>query len=159
MATRPTLQPGDCLLYSRLGSLFGAIIAIKTWSKYTHVEIMCQVDTTVASRDGLGVGMYHIREDGLARILRPNARVNMQDALYWFYTQANGQRYDWLGLLNFYTAQHRGRDNHRQFCSEFATRFYRQGGFDPFAADLDADCVPPSYFAVSPEFTTIWEKS
>jgi len=40
----------------------------------------------------------------------------------------------------------------RMMCSEFATRFYRAGGFEPFSMFEDADMVAPATFLVSPHF-------
>ena len=142
-------QPGDCLLY-RGTSLMSRLIQIKTWSVISHVEIACGPLCSVASRDGKGVDLYSIRTDGLYAMLRPVAPVNMETAFNWFYATARGQRYDWLGLFRFFTVGQQSMD--KQFCSEFAVRFYRAGGFAPFAADYDADLVSPGMFLCSTQF-------
>jgi hypothetical protein len=65
-----------------------------------------------------------------------------------------GQRYDWLGLLRFFTLGQQSTD--KQFCSEHATRFYRAGGFEPFSKHYDADLVSPGHFLSSAKFATHW---
>lgn len=148
------LEPGDVLLYSRRRSLVGLIISTKTWSIFTHVEVYVGQGKVVASRNGIGVGCYSFDPDGLAAVRRPIAPFYESEAMDWF-EKVNGQGYDWLGLLSFFAAKHSDHAGTRQFCSEFATRFLRHGGVEPFQLDTDADAVPPSYFAVSPAFRPI----
>lgn len=149
-----TLKPGDVLLYSRTHSLVGFIISTKTWSPYTHVEVYVGDGQIVASRDGIGVGRYAFDGSGLARVVRPTETFRLAPAMAWFET-VDGQGYDFLGLLSFFVAKHGWGGQHRQFCSEFATRFLRRGGVEPFSAETDADSVPPSYFSVSPKFSIV----
>lgn len=164
-ASLPILDCGDVLLFSRT-SFFNRIIQVKTWSRFTHVEIVGGVKDTLtrtyASRNGLGVGVYPADYQGLALVLRPcfpcgacAGPFDVLKARAWFYQNAVGQRYDWLGLLNFTYARYVGQDNHAMFCSEFATRFLREGGFDPFPAN-DADTISPRDFSVCPCLTVIW---
>lgn len=149
------LQPGDCLLYTA-SSLFGLIIQIKSWHRESHCEAYVGDGWSVASRDGIGVGRYPVRLDGLIQVLRPVQPFNRGDARRWF-TTVEGQGYDWRGLLRFgwrsgYLA---GTPHNRQFCSEFLTRWYRAGGLDPFNGD-DADAIAPFEFAISPVFARVW---
>ena len=51
------LRSGDCLLYRATG-LFGWLISIKTWSVVSHCEGYVGNGKAVASRDGVGVGLY-----------------------------------------------------------------------------------------------------
>lgn len=150
------LRPGDVLLYKGKG-IFGLIIQIKSWSKIGHCEVYAGDGYSVASRDGKGVDVYPLRESELVMALRPNRPFKLSTALDWFRQEAQGQGYDWLGLLRFtwgsdYT---KGNSNNKQFCSEFVTRFYRKGDLDPFPG-ADADAVPPAWFAVSPLFDKVW---
>jgi hypothetical protein len=151
----PDLQPGDCLLY-RPNSFFGWLIAVKTFNRISHVEVYRGEHLSYASRDGVGVGLYRLRRAQLARVLRPAGPFDNAAARRWFWQEADGQKYDWLGLLCFTLAVKQGASD-RMFCSEFATRFYRAGGLEPFQPDYDADHVPPSYFLSSGAFTTIWK--
>lgn len=145
----PQLQPGDALIYDAKG-LFGWIIAIKTWHAIAHCEGYIGFGQSVASRDGIGVGLYPLREDRLRYVLRPNVPFDHARAGAAFRKHWQGQGYDYLGLLRFaWRARVRDRrfDN-RQFCSEFLTRWYRAGGIDPFNGE-DADAVAPFQFMLS----------
>lgn len=152
------LRPGDCLLYRAKG-VFGWIISIKTWSEIGHVEVFVGKGESVASRDGIGVGRFPLRLAQLAYVLRPRSDVgqtfSLPDALTWF-ELVKGQKYDWFGLLRFaWRSQFvPGDPDNKQFCSEFATRFYRKGGLDPFNG-ADADARPPSEFLLSNVYTVV----
>src|SRR6478609_3895721 len=145
------LLPGDCLLYGRtpfrrsaVAWFFGTAINIKTWSRYCHVEVYDGEGESFASRDGQGVACYPLRISELVCVRRPRLMDYDHDLTRaWFDKYADGQKYDWLGLLSFTYAIHRG-DPGKMFCSEFATRAYRQGGLKPFNPALDADCVAPA---------------
>lgn len=150
----PVLQPGDCLLY-RPSSFFGWLIAVKTWNWVSHVEVYADNDRSVASRDGIGVNIYPFRNEQLTRILRPRWPFVFAEAMQWFYQEAQGQKYDWKGILVFTLAVRQGARD-RMFCSEFSTRFYRAGEFHPFADDYDADRVAPANYLTSPAFDEIW---
>jgi len=150
---RPELLAGDCLLYHG-NSLFDGIIYLKTWSSVCHVEVYRGEGISVAARNGVGVNYYPLRIKGLAHVLRPKESFDKAMANAWFYSSARGQGYDWMGLLVFYLAVKRGSKD-KMFCSEFATRYYRAGGFDPFNPDYDADRVAPAQFLQSPSFTPV----
>lgn len=145
-------QGGDVFLFSR-NSTFNKIIQVKTWSRFTHVEVAVRgLDGSLvmaASRNGQGVSLYEPELDGLALVLRPMVppcpMFNQRAALDWFAT-VNGQKYDWIGLLNFTYAKV-AKHNAAQFCSEFATRFLRRGGIDLFPEE-DADTIAPRDFSL-----------
>lgn len=149
------LLPGDCLLYHGSG-FFSRLIQIKTWSKISHVEVYVGGGQSVASRDNKGVNTYPFRTDGLTAVLRPVQSVDLAAALAWHAKQI-GQRYDWLGLMRFFTIGK--QSDTRSFCSEYACRFYRRGGFEPFVADIDADLVAPATFLYSPMFIHVAESA
>lgn len=157
------LLPGDVFLFSRK-STFNLIISIKTWSRFTHVEVVCATATephvgTAAARNGVGVGLYPLDLHGLALVLRPQSIVGTWDqakAMQWYQgNHIGGQAYDWIGLLNFTYARLASENNHAQFCSEFATRFLRAGGVDPFP-EADADTISPRDFSITPALRVIW---
>lgn len=153
MTARDFIKPGDCLLY-RPASWIGWAIAIKTWHAVSHCEAYVGLGCSVAARgpqDGKGgVGAYGLRLDGLAHILRPRAPFDIDAAARWFHT-VEGQRYDWWGLFRFFTVG--GEQPHdRMFCSEFLTRWYRNGNLEPFQPDEDADGIAPFQFLTSPMF-------
>lgn len=153
------LTPGDVLLYRPTG-FFGKLIALKTWSDVSHVEVYIGDGRSVASRDGKGVGNYPFRDTELMYVLRPQAHFNLARAMNWFKT-VDGQGYDWLGLLVFENLRRTGRSD-KMWCSNFAARFMRAGlpaDFHLFGTNLDADKVAPSTFLSSPNLTVFWKAS
>lgn len=162
------LRPGDCLLYSRtpflksrLGWFFGLVINVKTWSRFSHVEVYAGNGQSFASRDGQGVGLYPFRASELLKVRRPDPeKYTHSRSVRWFET-VDGQKYDWLGLLCFTLAVERG-SNGKMFCSEFATRWYRNAGLLVFNQEFNADRVSPAQFdqVPSPQLSTVrgWRK-
>ena len=147
------IQAGDCLLY-RPSTIFGWIIAIKTWTKISHLEIYDGAGESVAARDGIGVGKYPLRLDHLARVLRPKSDLNVGSADQWF-LNVNGLGYDYWGLLIFALARRKGAAD-KMFCSEFAVNWYEAAGFKPFSNQYAADRIAPAQFLQSTEFTEVW---
>lgn len=157
------LQPGDVLLYAR-GGVFGRLISIKTWSRFTHVEIVGFSESLfegdpdpvgiIGSRNGEGVAWYDPNWEGLALVLRPTSAVDAPAANTWADTVL-GQGYDWLGLINFTYARVVGRDNGKMFCSEFATRWLRRAGV-PIFPYIDADTIAPADFVKTGRLQTVW---
>jgi hypothetical protein len=149
----PTLLPGDCLLY-RPKDFFGWVTMVKTWARVAHVEVYAGGGMSVASRNGIGVNAYPLRRAQLGFVLRPIATLNEKQA--WAYFKlVQGQGYDWKGLLCFTMAVKQGATD-KQFCSEFATNYYRAGGLKPFAPDWSADEVSPAQFLQSAAFVPVW---
>lgn len=146
------LKPGDAILY-RPASAFGYLIAIKTWTWISHVEVYLGDYTCAAARES-GVNLYGLDCAHAAYVLRPKGSVNIRAARKWFQT-VRGQKYDFLGLLVFYLAARHGAKD-RMFCSELATRFYRHGGFQPVAKVIDADRVAPAQYLQSLAFDLVW---
>lgn len=171
--TRAALAPGDVLLYSGRGP-FSLAIRLVTASRYTHVEMFDGDGQAWASRDGIGVGRYPFRADGLALALRLHPSVPFAlDGARAFWQGADGEPYDWPGLavsrLPF--LQNRTSDERAQFCSEAMTRAYRYGiahalgvpagrgmgqalavrGFDPFNG-APSEAIHPGAFAWCPFF-------
>jgi len=149
------IKPGDCLLYKPNG-FFGWLIAVKTWNKVSHCEVYNGGGISFASRDGIGVNSYLFRRKQLAYVLRPKTPVNLDAARRWFLADACGQKYDWKGILVFSLAVKQGAKD-KMFCSEFLTRFYREGNFHPFSESYDADHIAPAQFLQSPEFDLVWK--
>lgn len=147
------LKPGDHLLFSRKG-IINKLIEIKTWSKFSHVEIYLGNRMCFTARNGIGVKIFPLDLEGIGCILRPKTPINLPQALEWSAEVIN-QSYDWLGLFRFFTLGKQSQT--KQFCSEAVTRFDRAGGFDPFAKTYDADLVSPGMFYSSPSFDIIKE--
>lgn len=152
----PILKPGDVLLYAPSG-VFGHLIAIKTWTKISHVETYLGNNESAASRDGIGVDTYPLRIADLAYVLRPKREPNLAAGLRW-HEPTRGQKYDWKGLLVFTLAVKQGAKD-RMFCSEHTTRLQRAMGITPFAKQWDADRVAPANFLMSPVYHWVWIKS
>ena len=154
MDPREVMRQGDALIY-RAHSLFGYIISLKTWFRASHVEAYFGRGWSIGCREGRGVAFYDFNSKHLARILRPSEPFDVEKAMCWYYRSAEGQKYDYLGLLCFTLAAKHGSRN-KMWCSEFMTRWYRAGGFNPFSTDVDADRVAPAQFVQSPLFSEVW---
>ena len=154
MLNPDSLKPGDCLLYAGKSPI-DRVIQVKTWSRYSHVEIYVGDGMSVASRNGIGVNCYTTRLGDLAAVRRPGYLLNLDAARVWHKTVA-GQKYDWLGILCFTLAVRQGSPD-RQFCSEYARNFYRAGGWDLFNPAVSSDTVAPAQLWQTPLLTTIWE--
>ncbi len=137
MKPEDLIQPGDCLLYKPSG-LFGKLIAIKTWHAIAHAEIYRGKGLSVASRDGLGVGLYPFRVSGLGYVLRPIPKLDLDKADKWF-ESVKGQPYGWADLLAFLGV---GVDGNGMVCSPFATDYYRAAGMDPFNSEPSIKIAP-----------------
>lgn len=161
------LQPGDVLLYGGSG-LFNRIIQVKTWSRYSHVEIYDGRGESLASRNGIGVGRYPSRLDDCLAIYRLRVPFSV-NAGRGYFVECEGEPYDWWGLLAFTSAKWQGKENRKQFCSEFAARYLRRAiggmtihpearkgsarslaalGLDPWNG-YDADGLAPGEFTKS----------
>jgi hypothetical protein len=147
------VEPGDCLIY-RPSTIFGWIIAVKTWNRFSHVEAYFGRTWSIGARQK-GVNYYPFDVEHLARVMRPKRRFDMPKAMLWF-KGVVGQKYDYLGLLCFTLAVRQG-DQNKMFCSEWMTRWYRSGGFEPFQPEVDADHVAPAQFAQCPLFYVVWD--
>lgn len=156
------LKPGDCLLYTRtpwraskLGWFFGMVINIKTWSRFSHVEIYKGGGYSMASRDGIGVDLFPLRVEQLAKVRRPGPAYSHSEAKAWFET-VKGQKYDWLGLLCFTLAVKQGAQD-KMFCSEYGVRHYRRGGLAVINPKIDADKASPAQLDMTTELEDVWE--
>jgi len=148
-----SLRAGDCLLY-RPRDFIDYAIALKTWTKVSHVEIYDGQGFSLASRNGIGVNRYPARLKDIAAVRRPK-EFDPLPASAWFET-VKGEGYDWQGLLCFELAVRQGKQD-QMFCSEFGTRLYRMAQTEPFDPAWDADRTPPAFFLVSNAFKTVWQ--
>lgn len=148
------ILPGDHLLYKGSG-FWSWAIKVKTWSKYSHVELYIGNNKTFTSRDGEGVNIYDFKEDNLVAVYRPTDPINIEKGLPWMKSVC-GQKYDFWGLMRFFTIGK--QSTNKQFCSEAVTRADRESDFCPFNKKYDADLVSPGMFASSPHLELVWEK-
>lgn len=121
------LEPGDVLLYRPVG-LFGLAIAVKTWHSIAHVEIYVGNGQSVASRDGLGTGVYPLRLSELAVVCRPCVPIDVAGALARF-KQKPPRPYGWLDLVEFIGVD---VNSGGIVCSPFADEFLRDEGIVDF---------------------------
>ena len=144
------LRPGDVLLYPAT-SLFGKLIALKTWHPVSHVEVFVGDGRSVASRDGKGVAAYPARLHDVRHALRPVQPVDLAAALRWFKAHADGQPYGWFDLLAFVGVT---KDGPGMVCSSFAVQFLRAGGLRIFR-DEPPNRVAPFQFLTSELLTDV----
>jgi len=134
----PVLQPGDILLYGG-NDLVSRLIQFRTWSDVSHIEIYVDTGRSVASRNGVGVGQYPLRVDGLRRVYRPTWPFELPAAMRWFAT-VDGTKYGWADLLRFYLID---VPTTGLICSEFADLFFRNGGLPLFNTNYPEGAVCP----------------
>jgi len=155
------LEPGDCILY-RPTDIFDDVVALKTFTRVSHVEVYIGDRFSVASRNGQGVDKYPVRETDVAAVRRPCPGFDLERAMHWFYfgngtePKAQGQKYGWRTLLTFAMLNHNPIEGH-MICSEFAAEFFKAGGNPVFAKDYPSYRVPPSYFIATRQLATVWD--
>lgn len=153
------LEPGDTLLYATPDPV-DWIIEVKTGSGVAHIEkyvgAVNGAESSVASRNGIGVGMYPVRTDGCVAILRPDGRglLDIAEGLKWFST-VNHEGYDWQGLFNFFKAGDTVTP-HALFCSAFAVEFDRACGFDGVHPQFPSNKVSPGDSFKMPGYDWLW---
>lgn len=138
------------------GKLFSSVmITGKTWMNLSHVETYVGNGKSVAARFS-GVDIYPLREDEcLCVLLEPSGPFDLDKAMRWFYSHAQGMKYDLWGMRIFYRCISKTSPN-RMWCSEFVTEFYHAGGFEPFNPLLAADRVAPAQFLQTNSFRLVW---
>ena len=143
-AMADTLVPGDVLLY-RASGFYGRLIALKTWHPISHVEVYAGDGQSEASRDGVGVGRYLLRTDGLTHVLRPvHPAFNWASGDAWF-RAVEGQPYGWLDLLQFVGLPVNGPG---MVCSPFVAGRLRASGLPIFNAE-PIEKIAPCTFLLS----------
>ena len=153
-STFPDLQPGDVLLYGGRGPV-DRLIQARLWSDVSHIEIYCGALHSVASRNGIGVGRYLFRSDGVRYALRHTnlSPAQFQAGMDWFKT-VEGQPYNWGDLLRFYMID----INTKGFiCSQFGGAFFRQAGAPLFSTEYPEGDESPRDYQITPLLKTIWK--
>lgn len=152
------LQAGDILLYAPTDWI-GWIIACKTWTMLSHVEVYCGNGRVVAARPS-GVDIYRERIDPSLRYVRrpvlgPGVRFDIKGAMAAVKPML-GKPYEYAGLFKFYAPWH---DRHKatRICSSVATVWLRGGGCEPFNPTVTADDVAPSMLLQTNDLSTVWE--
>jgi len=151
------LKPGDVLLYFT-HDFIDDVIAEKTGKPVGHIEVYAGDGKSMASRNGIGVNVYPLRLDGLICVRRPDGELDFATGMDWFNTVANGQGYDFEGLLTFACITTHGHEG-QMFCSEFALNFFRACGFQPFNSDQPSYETSPRDFWICGRLETIWSSN
>jgi hypothetical protein len=152
------LRPGHILLY-KPSSFFGRVIA--RFSKYpiSHVEMYKGGGISYASRDGLGVAQYELREEDLAYVLESTFPLDMARVAKAF-AGKDGDPYDWGTIVKHISERISEGAPHSEVCSELVTYLARVGGaFSLFGVD-PPDRVKPADFldeVSSGLLRVIWE--
>lgn len=141
------LHPGDVLLYRAKG-LYGRIIALKTWHPIAHTEVYVGNGQSVASRDGIGTGLYPLRQTELAMVCRPIPPIDLEAGMRWFESQPH-RPYGWMDLLQFIGFD---IETFGVVCSPYSTLFVRSFMPDPFNGE-PAYKIAPFEFLLSNCFT------
>lgn len=149
------LHVGDCLLY-RPASFFGWLIAIKTWTMISHVEVYVGGGKSFASRDGKGVQVYPLRLSKLAVVRRPFGYLPKLGAALMWSKGVCGQAYDFRDLFTFLCLGRPSGDENKMICSEAATWFYREAGLDVVNVDVEAEAIAPSDLYKTGSLVTVW---
>jgi hypothetical protein len=150
---KSSLKPGDVLIYGGHG-LVDLVINLKTWSFASHVEIAVTENLSIASRNGIGVGLYSHRSKGLRYVLRPNILFDFDNGMAWFKSCANGKPYAWSDLLGFINIRLDTGDG--LICSEFAAMFFDHCAAPLFSPQYPRGVICPRDNLISPRLDLIW---
>lgn len=151
------LRPGDCIVdMPDWWNPIDDIISLKTWTKVCHVRIYVG-DNQVVQCILKGVNIYPFEENGIGGVLEPLFPFDLAKAMVWFYSTAQGQKYDIPSLFKFYSLGRTKPNLKAMICSEFGTRFYREGGGVPFNPEADADYISPAQFCQTAAFRFKWQ--
>jgi hypothetical protein len=152
MDTIPPLQVGDILLYNTKWSFVDWAIRTRTWSDVAHIEISLGNGTSVASRNGIGVGKFLHRREGLVKIRRLVLPLDFGAAMNWF-TTVDKTNYGWTDLFRFYGINVSTKGI---ICSTFADLWLKSGGIQSFAEDYPPEIVSPRDFETTTVAKTIY---
>lgn len=118
------------------------LIRAATWSDWSHVDLILPDGRLLAAAAPHGV-QYYSQEERLS-IASAAAIMHFpcseEQALKWAETQV-GKPYDWLGVAGI--GLHRDwEEDDKWFCSEFAARALKEGGFAPYRSEVIRRLVP-----------------
>ena len=143
------LLPGDALLYAP-SSIYGRLIAVKTGHSLSHVEVALGDGRSVASRDGVGTGIYPVRLSQLELVCRPKQQpVDVSRGLAWL-KQIGHRPYGWLDLLWFFDYPIPKWMSSGIVCSPFADEFLMACDVDLFNTREEPQRIAPYEFSVTP---------
>lgn len=147
------LKIGDICLYDS-SSITDKVIDVKTGDDVSHIEIYAGNGQSWASRNGIGVGLYPFRPDGLKYVRRPLGFESAEAETY--FKSVNGAPYGWGDILasaDISTALP-GMD-----CSHFAANIMERGFCGQFDHNYDKRKITPRDFKLSNQSDQIWPES
>lgn len=146
------LIAGTILLYSTK-DIVDNVIEWKESDDVAHVEVYAGNGKSWASRNGVGVGLYDFRPDGLKYVRQLNAPFNDARALNWF-DVVNGAPYGWkdieasagLSEPNEITVNPQVLKKTGMDCSHFAAALLEVGFCPQFDPSFPKNKITPSDF-------------
>jgi hypothetical protein len=142
------LIPGDICLYAT-GGFVDKVIEIKEGSDVAHIEIFAGGGKSWASRNGIGVGLYPFRPDGLVCVRRPNPFFKLEAVESWFKDGIDGIPYGFGDILANIEDWDSGpwQTDLRQCdgvdCSHFAAALLEVGGCAQFDEHFPKNKITP----------------
>lgn len=158
--------PGDVCLYDSPGWI-DALIELAGGADVAHIEVMREKTDagdvfSWACRNGIGVGTYEFRLDGLKYILRHETLLkdftgfNPAAAQKYFQT-VNGDGYNFDMIAGFAKLPELGVSSvNSMICSVFAARLLLFGGLRCFSASVDDRLISPFDFRKTPVLKQVW---
>lgn len=144
------------MLFYSPSDLIGVLIAIKTWTWLSHVEVATGPTSVIGAR-AEGVNPYPMRvDDHLVAIRRPRQPFMVESAKRYV-APMMGQPYEITGLFRFFDpwAKHH---HAARICSSVVTAFELGGGKQLFNPDVSLDSISPAQLWQTAELATVWEK-
>lgn len=155
------LQDGDVLLYDTPADIIDRLIEIHEGGDVAHVEIYAGDGKSRASRNGIGVGEYPFRAEGIKYVLRIanvpafGAPVINRAKVDVFFAANNGDAYDWFALMNFFDIVI--PVNHKAYiCSTFVADYLIAAGAPAFADKFPSALINPMDFRKTPALFQVW---
>ncbi len=154
-------EPGDICLYDTPGDLADDLIKI-LGGDVAHVEVFRRRTGegdffSWACRNGIGVGTYEFRADGLCYILRPPAGLFDPVKAQAYFETVNGEGYSWDEIAAFAHLPQLGLSGPNSLiCSIFANRLELLAGVRCFPTTLDDRCIAPFDFRKVLGLKQVW---
>lgn len=154
--SRDMLTPGMVMGYSAALNPYGWLTKVKTGWDVGHIEVYAGQGNSVAARWS-GVDIYPVREDdSLCVLLEPDSKIDIEAGMRWFYSHAQGKKYDLWGQMAFWRIG--GGSADRMWCSEFAAEFLKACRFWAFNSLCPSEKIAPAQFLQTGKFNTRWWK-
>lgn len=143
------------LLFSRSNHPGSWLIRTVSWSEWSHVEVVLPDGRLLGASAPHGVGLSTLDErmDLASHVAIMTFPGDFSAAAAWGETQI-GKPYDWLGVAGL--GLHRDWEAEDSWwCSEFAAEFLKQGGYEPYRADVINRLTPQHIFMINQPFEII----